>query len=70
MATNHKRLATAADDRAAAKAEREAVKALKADLQAVIDGLTNASTLADVRASVKDIARITRRLVALPHVAG
>lgn len=63
-ASPNRRSAAVAADRAAAKAERDAVKALKTDLQAVVYGLTGASTLADVRQATKDLARISKRIVA------
>lgn len=64
MALTHKRSPAVASERAAAKAEKDAVKALKTDLQAVVDGLTGSSNLADVRQAVKDLARITKRITA------
>ena len=46
-----------------ARAERQAVKALAAELQTIIDGITAATTLGDLRGYVKDLTRTTRRLL-------
>lgn len=70
MALNHKRSAAVAAENAADKAERQAVKALQTDLQAIVDGITGATTLADLRGFVKDVARIARRIIRLPSVTG
>jgi hypothetical protein len=50
--------------------ERQAVKALQADLQAIVDGITSATTLADLRGFVRDLARTLRRTLRLPNVSG
>ena len=47
------------------KAERQAVKALQADMQAVLDGITPATTLAQLRGYTQDLARALRRTVRL-----
>jgi hypothetical protein len=54
-----------ASERAAARAERQAVKALQTDLQAIIDGITPATTLAQLRGYVQDLTRALRRTVRL-----
>jgi hypothetical protein len=46
-----------------AQTEREALRALRADLQVIVDAITSATTLAELRGFVKDIARIIRRLI-------
>lgn len=46
-----------------AKAERQALRAIVADLQVIIDSITTATTLTDLRRYVKDLTRATRRLV-------
>jgi len=65
MAINHKRSAAVIAAKAADKAERQAVKALQTDLQAVVDGIDGTTTLAQLRNHVKDLARISRRLLRL-----
>lgn len=52
-------------DAATAKQERQQIKALATDLQAIIDGIDANTTLAQLRGHVKDVARATRRLVRL-----
>ncbi len=44
------------------KAERQAIKAEIATLQAIIDGISAATTLADLRGYVKDLTRSTKRI--------
>ena len=44
------------------KAERRAIKAEIAVLQGVIDGITPATTLAELRGYVKDMARSAKRI--------
>lgn len=46
-----------------AKTERQALRAIVADLQVIIDSITTATTLADLRGYVKDLTRATRRLI-------
>lgn len=46
-----------------AKTERQAMRAIVADLQVIIDSITAATTLGDLRGYVKDLTRATRRLV-------
>lgn len=46
-----------------AKAERQALRAIVADLQVIIDSITTATTLTDLRGYVKDLTRATRRLI-------
>lgn len=52
-----------ATDVNAARTERQAVRALAAELQAIINSITPATTLADLRGHVKDLTRTTRRLL-------
>lgn len=47
----------------AARAERQAVKVLATELQTIIDSITGATTLGDLRGYVKDLTRTTRRLL-------
>lgn len=49
---------------AAAKAERQALKAIVADIQTIIDTY-DAMTNAQQRAAIKDIARYLKRLIKL-----
>ena len=44
------------------KAERQTIKLEIAALQAIIDGITGATTLADLRGYVKDLCRTVKRL--------
>jgi len=46
-----------------ARAERQAIKALATDLQTIIDSITGATTLGDLRGFVKELTRTTRRLL-------
>lgn len=46
-----------------AKTERQAVKALAAELQAIINSITPATTLGELRGYTKDLTRTTRRLL-------
>jgi hypothetical protein len=70
MPINHKRGPAVVAARAADKAERQAVKALQADLQAIVDGIDGTTTLAQLRGHVKEVARISRRILRLPNVSG
>ena len=60
-----RRNAAVRQETANAKAERQAVRALATELQTIIDGITAATTLADLRGYVKDLTRTTRRLLRL-----
>ena len=51
--------AAAAADR---KAERQAIKAQIDALQVIVDGITGATTLGDLRGYVKDLTRTTKRI--------
>ena len=62
MGLNPKLSATVAAEKTADKADRQAIKAAIVDIQAVIDGITAATTLADLRGYVKDLAKVTKRL--------
>lgn len=44
------------------RAERVAVKAQIAELQTIIDSITNATTLGELRGNTKDVARVLRRV--------
>jgi hypothetical protein len=70
MALNHKRSAAVVAQRRADRAERLAVRGLQADLQAVLDGINSNTTLAQLRGYVQDVARVCRRVLRLPNVAG
>jgi hypothetical protein len=52
-------------DAAAARQERQQIKALQTDLQTIIDGIDGTTTLAQLRGHVRDMARAVRRLVRL-----
>lgn len=58
-----RRNAAIRQEHADARAERQAVKALATDLQTIIDSITGATTLGDLRGYVKDLTRATRRLL-------
>ena len=58
-----RRSAAIRQESADARTERQAVRALAAELQAIIDSITPATTLADLRGHVKDLTRTTRRLL-------
>jgi len=58
-----RRNAVIRQEHADARAERQAVKALAADLQTIIDSITAATTLGELRGYVKDLTRTTRRLL-------
>lgn len=58
-----RRSAAIRQERADAKAERQAIRALATELQTIIDSITAATTLGDLRGYVKDLARTTRRLL-------
>lgn len=58
-----RRSAAIRTETADAKAERVALRAIAADLQVIIDSITTATTLADLRGCVKDLTRATRRLI-------
>ena len=58
-----RRNAAVRQETADAKAERQAVRALATELQTIIDGITAATTLAELRGHVKDLTRTTRRLL-------
>lgn len=60
-----RRSAAVRQETADARTERQAVRALATDLQTIIDGITAATTLADLRGHVKDLTRTTRRLLRL-----
>lgn len=70
MPLNHKRSAAVVAQRNADKAERQAVKGLQKDLQDVLDGINGTTTLAQLRNYVQDVARVSRRILRLPNVAG
>lgn len=70
MPINHKRSAAVVAEKQAAKTERQAVKALQTDLQTIIDAITNATTLGELRGYVKDLTRTLRRVVRLDSVSG
>ena len=61
-ATTNRRDTAAAAETADKRAERQAVKAQIAELQTVIDSITNATTLGELRGHTKDIARVLRRV--------
>ena len=44
------------------RAERQAVKTQIAELQTIIDSITAATTLGDLRGYTKDVARVLRRV--------
>lgn len=58
-----RRSAAIRTETAGAKAERQTLRAIVADLQVIIDSITTATTLADLRGYVKDLTRATRRLI-------
>lgn len=58
-----RRSAAVRQELADTRAERQAVKALVVELQTIIDGISPATTLADLRGYVKDLTRTTRRLL-------
>ena len=58
-----RRSAAVRQELADARAERQAVKALAAELQTIIDSISGATTLGDLRGYVKDLTRTTRRLL-------
>lgn len=58
-----RRSAAVRQELADARTERQAVKALAAELQAIIDGISPVTTLAELRGHVKDLTRTTRRLL-------
>lgn len=58
-----RRSAAIRQESADARTERQAVRALAAELQAIINSITPATTLADLRGHVKDLTRTTRRLL-------
>ena len=58
-----RRSAAIRTEAADAKTERQALRAIVADLQVIIDSITTATTLADLRGHVKDLTRATRRLI-------
>jgi len=70
MPIAHKRSAAVVAAKAAEKTEKQAVKALQTQLQTIVDGITGATTLADLRGYVKDLARTLRRVVRLDSVSG
>ena len=70
MPIKHKRSEAVVAAKAAERAERQAVKALQADLQATLDAINNTTTLAQLRGHVQDVARTVRRVIRLPSVAG
>ena len=59
--TNRRTVATAAET-ADKRAERQALKAQIDALQLIIDGITGATTLGELRGFVKDVTRSTKRI--------
>jgi hypothetical protein len=70
MALTHKRSAAVIAQNQADRAERQAVKALQADLQTIVDSIDTTTTLAQLRNHVKDVTRNLRRVLRLPGVTG
>lgn len=68
--SNDRLTAAVLTEKQAAKTERQAVKALQTDLQAIVDGIDGNTTLAQLRNHVKDVARTLRRVVRLDSVSG
>lgn len=60
-----RRSAVVKTETAAAKQEKQQVKALRTDLQAIVDGIDANTNQAQLRTYVKDLARIVFRLVRL-----
>jgi hypothetical protein len=60
--TNDRRTSAAAAEVADKRAERQAVKDQISALQTIIDSITAATTLGDLRGYVKDLARVLRRV--------
>lgn len=58
-----RRSAAVRQEVADARTERQAIKALAIDLQTIINGITPATTQAELRGHVKDLTRTTRRLL-------
>ncbi len=58
-----RRSAAVRQELADARTERRAVKALAAELQGIIHGISPATTLAQLRGYDKDLTRKTRRLL-------
>ena len=65
MPIPHKRSPAVVAARQAERQERQQVRALQQDLQAIIDGITPATTLAQLRGFTQDLTRVTRRLLRL-----
>lgn len=65
MPINHKRSVAVVAAKAAEKAERQAMRAQQADLQAIVDGIDSGTTLAQLRGHVKEVARTSKRIIRL-----
>ena len=65
MPIAHKRSAAVIAARQADREERQAVRALQTDLQATLDAITPATTLAQLRGHVQDVTRALRRTIRL-----
>lgn len=60
--TTDRRTSAAATEVVDKRAERQAVKDQISALQTIIDSITGATTLGDLRGYVKDLARVLRRV--------
>lgn len=61
-ATTDRRTGAVATEVSDIKAERQALKAQIAALQTIIDSITGATTLGDLRGFVKDVTRSVKRI--------
>ena len=62
--------AAAEAERAAQQALRAECKQLRTDLNVIIDGITGATTLADLRGFVRDLAKALKTVTKLDSVGG
>lgn len=61
-ATTNRRTGATVAEVADKKAERQALKAQIDAMQLIIDGITGATTLGELRGFVKDVTRSTKRI--------